>query len=64
MNLREYLTTQSLTIPAFAELIGVKVQSVHRYVNGERVPRREVMDKIQAATGGKVQPNDFFAKVA
>lgn len=64
MQLREYLADQKLTIPAFADLIGVKVQTVHRYVNGERLPRREVMDKIKAVTGGKVQPNDFFAEAA
>lgn len=64
MHLRTYLETNKVTIPAFAGAIGVTVQAVHRYVNGERKPRPEVMDKIKAATKGNVQPNDFYPEAA
>lgn len=64
MQLREYLSDQKISIPAFAEAIGVTVQAVHRYVSGERAPRHEVMERIAAETGGKVQPNDMHAAVA
>ena len=60
MQLRQYLTKRNIAIPAFAERIGVTQQAVHRYLTGERLPRRDVMERIKAATGGAVQPNDFF----
>jgi transcriptional regulator with XRE-family HTH domain len=60
MRLRQYLDDRKMPIPAFAERIGVSTQAVHRYVAGDRVPRREVMERIKAETGGEVQPNDFF----
>jgi hypothetical protein len=41
-----------MPIPTFARLIGVSVQAVHRYVGDERVPGREVMERIRAATKG------------
>lgn len=63
MQLREFLSDEKITIPAFAETIGVSVQAVHRYVSGERVPRHEVMERITAATHGKVQPNDIHVAV-
>lgn len=60
MQLREYLDRREITIPVFAERIGVSVQAVHRYVTGERTPRPEVMKRIAAVTQGDVEPNDFY----
>jgi transcriptional regulator with XRE-family HTH domain len=60
MRLRQYLTARKIPIAVFAARIGVSTQAVHRYVSGERLPRRDVMERIQAVTGGAVQPNDFF----
>lgn len=60
MRLRQYLVDHDITIPAFAASIEVSVQAVHRYVNGERLPRPDVMERIKAATGGVVEPNDFY----
>ena len=45
---------------AFAESIGVEEATVTRYINGTRVPRREIMTKITAVTAGDVTANDFF----
>lgn len=64
MQLREYLTEQKISFPAFAELIGVTVQAIHRYVSGERAPRHEVMERITVTTKGNVQPNDMHRAVA
>jgi hypothetical protein len=64
MQLRQYLSDNNIEIPAFARDIGVSVQAVHRYVSGERTPRKEVMERIQAQTAGDVQPNDFYAQAA
>ncbi len=60
MQLRAYLTDQAISIAEFAERIGVSVQAVHRYLDGERIPQRDVMERIHAVTKGKVQPNDFY----
>lgn len=60
MRLREYLLAREISMTVFAERIGVSPQAVHRYLNGERLPRREVMERIKAETRGAVQPNDFF----
>lgn len=64
MQLRQYLDANKITIPDFAERIGVSVQSVHRYVGNERKPRPEIMEKIRSVTEGHVQPNDFYAEAA
>jgi transcriptional regulator with XRE-family HTH domain len=60
MRLRQYLSDGDITFAAFAALIGVSTQAVHRYAMGERMPRREIMERIRLASRGKVQPNDFF----
>lgn len=60
MDLRAYLSTNKISLPAFAELVGVSVQAIHRYVSGDRMPRLEVLEKIKEVTGNKVQPNDFL----
>ena len=60
MQLAEYLEGERMSLTAFAEKIETSVETVRRYRDGERVPNRENMAKVVAATGGKVQPNDFF----
>jgi hypothetical protein len=60
MQLRQYLYDREIPAASFAERIGVSVQAVHRYINGDRMPRRDVMERIKVATRGAVQPNDFF----
>lgn len=60
MQLRQYLADRNIPIAVFADQIGVSFQAVHRYLTGERLPRRDVMERIKAATGGLVTPNDFF----
>jgi transcriptional regulator with XRE-family HTH domain len=60
MDLRCYLDAHAISTAHFAADVGVSVQTIHRYLNGDRMPRREVMERIACVTGGKVQPNDFF----
>lgn len=57
--LGRYLSEQGITQAQFAEQIGVEQPTVARYVGG-RVPEPSVLRKIVEATGGAVQPNDFF----
>jgi transcriptional regulator with XRE-family HTH domain len=60
MDLRSYLDARDMSIAVFADLLGVSVQTVHRYVNGDRLPRPDVMVRIAEITGGAVKPNDFY----
>jgi transcriptional regulator with XRE-family HTH domain len=60
MHLRRYLSANGISPPDFAAAIGVSNQAVHRYVNGERIPRPDVMDRIKRATKGNVKADDFY----
>lgn len=64
MTLAEFLETQALTDTAFAARIGVTSEAVRRYRLGARTPKRDMLAKIAEATGGAVQPADFFPSPA
>ncbi len=59
MTLKEYRVKHGLTQTAIAERVGVNVASICRYENG-RVPAHQVMRKILAETGGKVDLESFY----
>lgn len=61
MNIRSYLDEQKISPADFARSINVSAAALHRYLNGERRPHPDVMERIAAETAGAVQPNDFFA---
>ncbi len=62
MQLSQYLRENELTLREFAKQTGAANASVvAKWVTGGRVPRSKFMEAIVRATGGKVQPNDFFA---
>jgi hypothetical protein len=61
MRLSEYLDMTGEGYATFGRRIGLaSAGNARRYASGERVPRRDVMQRIVVATGGAVQPNDFF----
>ena len=60
MTLLAYLQTHGLTHAAFAEKIGVGVETARRYALGLRHPRPAIMRRIVDATDGAVQPSDFY----
>jgi predicted transcriptional regulator len=62
MNLKTFLDTENIRPATFAESVGVTTQALYRYISGDRLPRRDVMDRIIAATAHRVQPNDFFER--
>lgn len=64
MQLASYLTLRGISDSDFAERIGVKRQSLHRYKTGERFPERSVLQKIAEATNGEVTANDFMNEAA
>lgn len=59
MKLKQFLKDNDISIPAFAESIGLAAFSVERYIKG-RLPQPDVMASIYKATKGAVQPNDFY----
>lgn len=61
MQLKSYLEREKISRASFGATIGVSEVAVTRYINGARIPRPEKMARIEAATGGAVKPNDFFA---
>ena len=64
MDLRGYLNQHNLSLGDFAKTIEVSTEAVRLYVAGKRIPRAEIMRRIEAETGGHVQPNDFYGKAA
>lgn len=64
MTLSEYLTQNSLSIAAFAARLGVNKSAVSRWATGARLPRRDMMNRINDATEGEVTANDFFESTA
>ncbi len=60
MKLKTYLTQNNLTEAEFGEKAGLSQAAVNRYCAGKRIPDKDAMPAIIAATGGAVQPNDFF----
>ena len=60
MTLQDYLKTSSETETGFGARIGCRPSTIHRICKGSRKPSFKLMARIQIATGGKVQPNDFL----
>ena len=60
MELKEFLQTEDVAVPAFAEEMGVRPWTIYRYIRKERKPTEEQMAKIYKLTNGKVAPNDWF----
>jgi transcriptional regulator with XRE-family HTH domain len=62
MQLRAYIDRHT-TVADFARRIGVKPQTVYRYMDGQRVPRPRVMEAIMRETKHAVLPSDFYPVV-
>lgn len=58
MKLTDFLKRNKMTRDDFADAIGVDRVSVYRWETGKAFPIRH-LNKIIAATGGKVTANDF-----
>ena len=61
MTLDAYLSTHSLSTAEFARQLGVPPQTAHRYRHGQRLPEKELMERIAAVTSYAVMPNDFYS---
>lgn len=62
MKLETYLDVNRLTDSAFGQIVNLSQSQVSRIKRGKSWPQREVMERIMAATGGKVTPNDFVGQ--
>lgn len=60
MDLQAYLSETKTTPARFAQIVNVSGAAMSRYLKRQRMPRPDVMERIAIATGGRVQPNDFF----
>lgn len=62
MPLAKYLKSRAISDRAFAALIGVRRQTVHKYRCGQRRPDCIRLARITKATGGAVTARDFLEK--
>ena len=60
MNLKAFLKLFNISNKNFAKEIGVSAVSLSRYIIGERVPEKKILNKIFHKTNGLVDANDFF----
>jgi predicted transcriptional regulator len=59
MTLNDYLTDRNMLDQDFAKLVKCDRSTIYRLRRGQR-PSPDLMKQIVVATGGKVQPNDFY----
>lgn len=59
MRLSDYLHENKISAYKFADDIGAAFQSVYKWMDGSRVPRKYAA-AIAEYTKGKVMPNDFL----
>ena len=65
MRLGDYLELRGMTLAGFAKEIDVaNGKVVERYAKGARIPRRDIMLRIVAATSDAVGPADFYREAA
>lgn len=60
MTLHEYLAQEGITETVFGRLAGLSQSQVNRLRHGKSWPQRDVAERIKAATGGRVTPDDFL----
>ncbi len=58
--LQTYLFQNCLSREWFAGEVGIGVDSLSRYINGKRIPSKDIMQKIYEVTGGHVRPDHFY----
>ena len=60
MKLSAYLAEMGEKPESFADRVQVDRTTILRYISGDRIPVKAVMQRIWDATGGKVTANDFY----
>lgn len=59
-KIKIYIKKQQITVKEFASTIGVRRETIYKYINNSRTPSPKTMRKIVEVTNGKIQPNDFY----
>lgn len=60
MTLKQYLTKHAIRRKDFAKAIKTSIEAVRLYIDGDRIPGKEVMKRIVKTTKGDVRANDFY----
>lgn len=60
MKLETYINWKKLTDASFGEIAGLSQSQVSRIRRGLSMPSKDALERIKAATKGKVTANDFF----
>jgi len=61
MTLAEFVKATSIPLDELAAKIGdCSVSGLRKWINRERIPQKDQMERIVAATDGQVLPNDFY----
>jgi hypothetical protein len=62
MKLLDYMRARELRPEDVADLVGdVSASGVRKWMAGERIPRKDQIERIAIITDGAVLPNDFFS---
>jgi transcriptional regulator with XRE-family HTH domain len=60
MKLEHYLKKHNISVVDFSERVGVSPPAVYLWLQGRRIPTRDVMLDITTITKGVVTANDFY----
>ena len=60
MTLGEFLELHEMPMADFAQQVGTTKATICRVINGQVMPRRQLMTEIHRATSGAVCPNDLL----
>ena len=60
MKLKEYLKFNNISNKDFSEKIGISAVSLSRYISGDRLPEKSIINKIHFITDKLVSANDFY----
>jgi DNA-binding transcriptional regulator YdaS (Cro superfamily) len=60
MKLAEWLSTNDISVPAFADRIGRHKTTVYRWLDGSERPSPSAIEIVSRETGGDVTPNDLY----
>lgn len=63
MDLKTYLSENSVDVQKLAERLDVSKEAIRLWASGKRMPRPDAMRRILEETKGTVTPNDFVGGV-
>ncbi len=58
--LKFYIENNGLSISSFAESIDIYQGTVSTYIIDNRIPRKNILEKIYDVTKGLITPNHFY----